>query len=136
MNAGTEQQERKFKAGIGTWVRSVLAGLICAVIFPILPNLLVNVACGGWAHCFQSDYSLWAAGIAAAIGLIGGMLFTYNYAARAYKKQVEDPPYRPETLGDRRTEMMVERRKADARAAWLTRLGRERGRGGPNQRGR
>ena len=128
MPEGENQQGEKFKAGFGTWFRMVLVGIVCAVVLPIAPLLAVATSCGIGLLCFLVDHSLWVAGISAAIGFIGGMFLTFKLAQHSHKKRFEDQPFRPETLGDRRTEMMVERRKADARIAWLSKLGQERDR--------
>ena len=126
MQENSSQQPEKFRAGIGTWIRMVLVGLLGMVFFPIFPLMLSANLCGMSMLCFLVDYSPWVAGISAAVGFLGGMFLAYKIAAHSHRKRLEDPPFRPETLGDRRTENMVERRKADARIAWLSKLGRER----------
>ena len=126
MVESANQTDRKFRAGFGTWLRMVLFGLLGMALFPIVPLLVSATVCGAGLFCFLVDYSFWVAGASALVGLVGGMLLTYKAAEHSHRKRFEDPPFRPETLGDRRTENMVERRKADARIAWLSKLGRER----------
>lgn len=126
MNDVSSAQAQKFKAGIGTWVRMILAGLLVGALFPILPALIGATLCGYAWTCFAVDYATAVALVSAVIGLVGGAAFAYAMSKHAHRKKFEDAPFRPETLGDRRTENMVERRKADARISWLTRLGRER----------
>ena len=126
MTNETGNQETKFKAGIGTWVRMALLGLLVGVLFPIVPALVGATICGYAWTCILVDNATLVALLSAIIGLIGGAAFAYAMAKHAHRKKFEDPPFRPETLGDRRTENMVERRKADARIAWLNKLGRER----------
>ena len=126
MREENSQKSDRFRAGVGTWIRMVLVGAICAVFAPIVPLMVSANLCGMSLLCFLVDYSPWIAGISAALGFFGGMFLTYKIAEHSHRKRLEDPPFRPETLGDRRTENMVERRKADARIAWLSKLGRER----------
>ena len=133
MNEGASQQEWKFKAGPRTWITMGLVGIIGMVIFPVVPLILGATACGMTLSCFLVDHSMWVAGISAAVGLVGGMYLSFKLAEHSHKKKHEDQPFRPETLGDRRTEQMVERRQADARIAWLSRLGKERD-NGPRRR--
>ena len=133
MNEGASQQEWKFWAGPRTWITMGLVGIIGMVIFPVVPLMLGATTCGMTLSCFLVDHSMWVAGISAAVGLVGGMYLSFKLAEHSHKKKHEDQPFRPETLGDRRTENMVERRQADARIAWLSRLGNERD-NGPRRR--
>lgn len=134
MHEENSRQPEKFRAGIGTWIRMILVGAICAALLPILPLLVSATFCGWGFLCILVDHSPWVFGISAALALLGGMFLIYQMAKYSHRKRFEDQPFRPETLGDRRTENMVERRKADARVAWMNKLGRERDQTRPPRR--
>ena len=118
MIEGSNQQGEKFKPVAGTWVRMVLVGICCAVVFPIVPALFVSISCGYSLLCFLVDHSLWVAGISAAIGFIGGMFVTFKMAQHAHRKRFEDQPLQPA--------MTIERRKGDAWIGYLNQYGRDR----------
>ena len=118
MTEDAAQEGKKFKAGLGTWVRMVLVGLVCGALLPIVPNLVISIACGGGALCFLVDSSLWVSVIAAAIGFAGGVLVVYAAAKHAHRKRFEDPSFGPEVT--------IESRKGDAWIGYLNQYGRDR----------
>ena len=118
MTGDAAQEGKKFKAGLGTWVRMILVGIVCAVLLPIMPNLVISIACGGGALCFMVENPLIISAIAAAIGLGGGMLVVYAAAKHAHRKRYQDPSFGPEVT--------LESRKGDAWIGYLNQYGRDR----------
>ncbi|MYC29747.1 MAG: hypothetical protein F4X65_06635 [Chloroflexi bacterium] len=116
--ADSTEQDKKFKLGIGGWVRMILVGIVCAALLPIMPNLVISIACGGGALCFLVDNPLIISVIAAAIGLAGGMLVVYAAAKHAHRKRFQDPSFGPEVT--------LESRKGDAWIGYLNQYGRDR----------
>lgn len=118
MTESGTQQDYKFKISAGTWVRMILVGVICGALLPIVPNLVISIACGGGALCAVVDYSLWVSAVAAAFGLALGAAFVYTAARHAHRKRFEDPSFGPEVT--------LESRKGDAWIGYLNQYGRDR----------
>ena len=118
MAADSTEQGKIFRMGIGLWVRMILVGLVCAALLPIMPNLVISIACGGGALCFMVDNSLWVSAFAAAVGLAGGALVVYAAAKHSHRKRYQDPSFGPEVT--------IESRKGDAWIGYLNQYGRNR----------
>ena len=118
MTADSTEQGKIFRMGIGLWVRMILVGIVFAVLLPIVPNLVISIACGGGALCFLVENPLVISVIAAAIGLGGGMLVVYAAAKHAHRKRFQDPSFGPEVT--------IESRKGDAWIGYLNQYGRDR----------
>ena len=89
MSQQNEQDQEKFKPGVGTLLWGVFWGLFWMVALPIVTLLMAGASCAAGA-CFFADHSMATMVVSAILGFLCGLGGVISRAEERFKKQQDE----------------------------------------------